>query len=105
MSILLKTAKFAPMLAGKGLCFSSVRALSSLRFTKSHEYVKVTLPSNNSHFFYYIMQLSGGIATVGISDHAANALGDVVFVELPSTGKVYQAGYNNKRFLLNIIRC
>lgn len=42
---------------------------------------------------FYLYQLSGGIATVGITDHAANALGDVVFVELPAAGKVYKAGY------------
>lgn len=41
MSILLKAAKFVPTVAGKGLGFSSVRALSSMRFAKSHEYVKV----------------------------------------------------------------
>ncbi len=36
-------------------------------FVESHEYVRV----------------EGGVATVGITAHAAGALGDVVFVELP----------------------
>ena len=33
-----------------------------------------------------------GIVTVGISDHAQAALGDVVFVELPETGTHLDAG-------------
>ena len=33
-----------------------------------------------------------GVVTVGISDHAQNALGDVVFVELPEVGAVLAAG-------------
>lgn len=33
-----------------------------------------------------------GIVTVGISDHAQNALGDVVFVELPEQGTTLSAG-------------
>ncbi len=41
-------------------------------FTKEHEWVRV----------------SEGVAVVGISDHAAQLLGDVTFVELPSPGKV-----------------
>ena len=40
------------------------------RFTKDHEYVR----------------LEGDVAIVGISDHAQEALGDVVFVELPALG-------------------
>ncbi len=39
-----------------------------LRFAESHEWVRVE---------------SDGTVTVGISDHAQDALGDVVFVELP----------------------
>lgn len=34
----------------------------------------------------------GGIVTVGISDHAQDALGDVVFVELPAVGVELSAG-------------
>ncbi len=41
-----------------------------LRYTKEHEWVV----------------LSGGIATVGITDHAQDSLSDVVFVELPAVG-------------------
>lgn len=47
------------------------------RYAKSHEWVKVD---------------TDGTATVGISDHAQAALGDVVFVDLPKTGKVVSAG-------------
>ncbi len=42
-----------------------------LRFTKDHEWVR----------------LDGRIATVGITDHAQTALGDVVFVDLPEPGR------------------
>ena len=45
--------------------------MSETRFTKDHEWVR----------------LDGGIATVGITDHAQEALGDVVFVELPEPGR------------------
>ena len=48
-----------------------------LKFLKSHEWVR---PEGN------------GRATVGISDHAQEALGDVVFVELPEVGAELAAG-------------
>lgn len=47
-----------------------------LRYAKSHEWVRV----------------SGGVATIGISDHAQHELTDVVFVELPETGRNVKAG-------------
>jgi len=43
-----------------------------LKYTKEHEWIKV----------------EGGIATMGITDHAQGQLTDVVFVELPKKGKV-----------------
>ncbi len=48
----------------------------TIRFTKDHEWIK----------------LDGGVATVGITDYAQNALGDVVFVEVPDAGKVLTQG-------------
>lgn len=36
--------------------------------------------------------LDDGIATVGISDYAQDAMGDVVFVELPAVGDTLEAG-------------
>ena len=45
--------------------------MSDRLYTKDHEWVDV----------------DGDIATVGISDHAQEQLGDVVFVELPSVGR------------------
>lgn len=53
----------------------SVRSLSTL-YAPTHEYIKI----------------SGNIGIVGITDHAANALGDIVYVELPQVGKSYSAG-------------
>lgn len=47
-----------------------------MRFTKDHEWVV----------------LDGDIATIGITAHAAEQLGDVVFVETPDVGKVFSAG-------------
>lgn len=45
----------------------------STRYTEDHEWVR----------------LEGDTATVGITTHAQDALGDVVFVELPEVGKTY----------------
>ncbi|MGH7721908.1 MAG: glycine cleavage system protein GcvH [Candidatus Dormibacteria bacterium] len=50
--------------------------LSEYRFTESHEWV----------------HLEGGVATVGISDHAQSELGDVIFIELPAIGAVLKPG-------------
>jgi len=47
-----------------------------LKYTKSHEWVRV----------------EDGTATVGITEHAQDELGDVVFVELPETGATLEAG-------------
>jgi glycine cleavage system H protein len=49
---------------------------SDLKYTKSHEWVRV----------------SGDTATVGITDHAQHELTDIVFVELPDTGKKFKSG-------------
>jgi glycine cleavage system H protein len=46
-------------------------APANLRYTKDHEWVSV----------------DGDVATIGVTDFAANQLGDVVFVDLPSAGK------------------
>lgn len=45
-------------------------------YTKTHEWVTV----------------ADGVATVGITDYAQEQLGDVVFVELPESGKELEAG-------------
>ena len=47
-----------------------------LQYTKSHEWVRV----------------EDGVATVGITDHAQDELGDVVFVELPEQGATLAPG-------------
>lgn len=46
------------------------------KYTQEHEWV----------------QVEGDIGTVGITDHAAGELGDIVFVELPETGSEFSAG-------------
>lgn len=50
--------------------------MSTTRFTKDHEYVR----------------LEGDVAVVGITDYAQAQLGDVVFVELPEVGKAFVQG-------------
>lgn len=52
-------------------------APEGLKFAKSHEWVRVE---------------DDGSVTVGISDHAQEALGDVVFVELPEAGSDLVSG-------------
>ena len=47
----------------------------TLKYTPDHEWI----------------QLDGGIATIGITHHAQDALGDVVFVDLPEVGKTFAA--------------
>jgi glycine cleavage system H protein len=46
------------------------------RYSRSHEWVK----------------LDGDVATVGITDHAQKELGEVVFVDLPEVGEIFDAG-------------
>ena len=48
----------------------------SLYFTKEHEWIRV----------------EGDVATVGISDHAQEALGDIVFAEVPDAGRQLAKG-------------
>ncbi len=48
----------------------------SMRFTKDHEWIKV----------------DGKIGTVGITQYAQAQLGDIVFVEVPASGKALKAG-------------
>ena len=50
---------------------------TDLRYTASHEWVRTE---------------SDGSLTVGVTDHAQEALGDVVFLELPEAGRVVAAG-------------
>ncbi|MDR1826724.1 MAG: glycine cleavage system protein GcvH [Methylobacteriaceae bacterium] len=50
--------------------------MSSVYYTKDHEYISV----------------DGDVGVVGISDYAQEQLGDVVFVELPEIGKVIKKG-------------
>jgi glycine cleavage system H protein len=48
-----------------------------LKYTKSHEWVRTE---------------ADGSVTVGITDHAQDLLGDMVYVELPESGRVLTAG-------------
>jgi glycine cleavage system H protein len=50
---------------------------TDLKYSKSHEWVK---------------QEADGTVTVGITDHAQQALGDIVFLELPEAGRKLKAG-------------
>ncbi|HKZ74744.1 MAG TPA: glycine cleavage system protein GcvH [Steroidobacteraceae bacterium] len=50
---------------------------ADLRYTKTHEWVKA---------------LPDGTLEIGITDHAQHALGDLVFVDVPETGRTVGAG-------------
>lgn len=49
-----------------------MKIVEGLKYSKNHEWVKV----------------EGNLATIGITDYAQHALGDIVFVELPEIGDV-----------------
>lgn len=50
---------------------------AELKYTKSHEWIR---------------REDDGTVTVGITDHAQEALGDIVFLDLPEAGRVVAAG-------------
>jgi glycine cleavage system H protein len=50
--------------------------MATIKFTKEHEWISV----------------DGDVATIGITAHAAEQLGDVVFVEVPDVGRTVAAG-------------
>lgn len=50
---------------------------NELKFLKSHEWIKVD---------------ADNIATIGITDHAQDSLGDITFVELPEVGDTFEKG-------------
>lgn len=52
------------------------KVMDDRRYAESHEWVKV----------------DGDIATIGISDYAQHALGDVVYVDMPEVGDEVEAG-------------
>jgi len=49
---------------------------ADFKYTKEHEWIKI----------------EGNTGTIGITDHAQQALGDIVFVELPKVGATLTAG-------------
>jgi glycine cleavage system H protein len=53
-----------------------MQAPDDLKYTESHEWIRS----------------EGEIATVGITDFAQDSLGDIVFLELPEPGTVFQQG-------------
>ena len=50
--------------------------MSETKYTEDHEWVRI----------------EGDVATIGITDYAQGALGDVVYVELPGIGRTFAAG-------------
>jgi glycine cleavage system H protein len=50
--------------------------MSTVRFSEDHEWIAI----------------DGDIGTVGITDHAQEQLGDIVFVEVPESGRVVAKG-------------
>lgn len=66
-------------LAQRNLCklhkANCLRLMSTIKFSASHEYVKI----------------EDGVGTIGITQHAADALGDIVYVALPEVGDKFGA--------------
>ena len=50
--------------------------MATMKFSKEHEWIRV----------------EGDVATIGITQHAAEQLGDLVFVDLPDVGKTVAPG-------------
>jgi glycine cleavage system H protein len=50
--------------------------MTDIKYTDDHEYLRI----------------EGDVATIGITNHAQEQLGDVVFVELPEAGKGFAKG-------------
>lgn len=50
---------------------------ANLKYTESHEWIQAE---------------ADGTLTIGITDHAQDALGDLVFIELPQVGRTVNAG-------------
>ena len=50
--------------------------MSNIKFTEDHEWIKI----------------DGDVGTVGITNHAQEQLGDIVFVDLPNVGKALAKG-------------
>jgi glycine cleavage system H protein len=50
--------------------------MGTVKYSKDHEWI----------------QIDGDVATIGITKHAAEQLGDLVFVELPAVGKTVSPG-------------
>ena len=56
---------------------SSAKPAANLKYAASHEWARTE---------------ADGTVTMGITDHAQEALGDIVFLELPAVGRVVKAG-------------
>ena len=56
---------------------ASAKPAANLKYAASHEWAKLE---------------TDGTVTIGITDHAQEALGDIVFLELPAVGRVINAG-------------
>lgn len=51
--------------------------MATMHYTEDHEWVRTE---------------TDGTATIGITDHAQDALGDIVFIEMPEVGKAFAKG-------------
>jgi len=53
-----------------------MNVLENLKYTEKHEWIRI----------------EGNTAIIGITDYAQNALGDLVFIQLPKVGKKFKKG-------------
>jgi glycine cleavage system H protein len=55
---------------------SALKIPEDLKYSKTHEWVRI----------------EGDIATIGVTDYAQSELGDIVYVDLPSVGRIVAEG-------------
>jgi glycine cleavage system H protein len=66
---------------------------SPRRFAKAEEEIKMAYPADFKYTKEHEwLKVDGNTGTIGITDHAQNSLGDIVFVELPKVGAEISAG-------------
>ena len=76
---------------------TSARVTHASLHQHSHAYRRIQVMSNTQKLRYskeheWLSVAEDGVATVGITEYAANALGDVVYAQFPAVGDTVTAG-------------
>jgi glycine cleavage system H protein len=80
--------KLSTVLSGLGtLMFSTIKAIPVNKFNKTRE-IKTKIPSSLKYTKEHIwIQINGSTAKIGVTDFLQSELGDIVYIELPTTDK------------------